>query len=86
MSLDTVGRWSALLLQVAIGVFPLSASGLLAPPWALALIAVGWALGLVVAWRLGRVRPRVAPLVPVVTLAAWYGFITLGESLLGWTG
>jgi len=84
MSLDTIARWAGLVLQVAIGVFPLSASGLLAPPWALVAIAAGWALGLVIAWRLGRTRPRVVPLVPVVTLAAWFGFITLGERLLGW--
>lgn len=86
MSLDATARWAGLILQAAIAAFPLSASGLLAPPWALVVIAVGWAVGLVVAWRLGRTRPLVVPLVPVVTLAAWFGFITAGESLLGWVG
>lgn len=83
-TLDTVLRWAGLVVHIGIGVFPLSASGLLAPPWALAVIAVGWAGALVGAWRVGRTRPRLTPLVPVLTLAAWYGLMTIGDLWLGW--
>ncbi|MEX0869063.1 MAG: hypothetical protein WD011_05265 [Nitriliruptoraceae bacterium] len=77
-------RWIALVLQFGIGVFPLSASGLVAPAWALAVIAAFWAAGLVTIWRVGRSRPVATLAVPVGTLAVWFGFLTLGERFLGW--
>jgi hypothetical protein len=79
-------RWVGLLVQVAVGVFPLASSGLFAPPWALALIAVGWACGVVLAWRLGRTRPILAMAVPVVTVAVWFALLTVGDRWLGWAG
>lgn len=77
--------WGGLILQVLIGLFPLGASGLLAPPWALGVVAVAWAAGVWVAWRLARTRPARTPVVPVVTVAAWYLFMTAGDLWLGWT-
>jgi hypothetical protein len=83
--LDTFLRWGGLGLHLAVGVFPVAASGLMAPPAGYVGIWVGWAALLVVAWRLGRTRPRLVPLVPVVTVALWFAVMALGESLLGWT-
>lgn len=80
-----LARWGSLVLHLAIAVFPLSASGLMAPPWALAAIAVGWLAGLVAVWRIGRSRPFVAVLVPIVTVGAWFALMSLGDTVLGWT-
>lgn len=82
--LDRTLRWAGIALHVVIGIFPLSATGLLAPPWALVTVAIVWVLALVGAWRLGRARPRLTPLVPVATLAAWFGLMTIGDLWLGW--
>jgi hypothetical protein len=84
LELDPVLRWTALIVHVAIGVFPLSASGLLAPPWALVVVGLGWLAGLAAAWRIGKTRPRLTLLVPVVTVAAWFAFMTIGDIWLGW--
>lgn len=80
-----IARWGSLLLHVAVAVFPLSASGLMTPPWGLAVIALGWLVGLVAVWRIGRRWPFAALLVPVVTIAAWFALMSIGDSLLGWT-
>lgn len=83
--LDRVLRWGGLALHLAIGIFPIAASGLMAPPVGYVSIWVGWAVLLVVAWHLGRSRPRLVPLVPLATLALWVLVMTLGDILLGWT-
>jgi len=67
-----------------IGLFYVSA-GLVAPLWAVIGLVIVW-LSLVV---LGVVWFRRHPLrvlvLPVVAVAVWFGVITLGERLLGWT-
>ncbi len=83
--LDRVLRWGGLALHLAVGVFPVAVSGLVAPPAGAISIWIGWAVLLGVAWRLGRTRPRLVPLVPVVTVALWVAVITFGDLLLGWT-
>ncbi len=83
-AIDALLKWGGRILHLAIGVFPLASSGLMAPPWALATVALGWVVGAVAAWRIGNARPRLTPLVPIVTVAAWFAFMTLGESALGW--
>lgn len=82
--LAAVARWVGLALQVGIGAFPVAATGLLAPPWAVAVVALGWAFGLVVAWRIGRTRPTATPLVPAATVVLWFAFMTFGDVVLGW--
>ncbi len=80
-----MARWASLVLHLAVAVFPLSASGLMAPPWALAVIALGWLVGLIAVWRIGSRRPFAALLVPIGTVAAWFALMSMGEFLLGWT-
>lgn len=75
----------AALLHLAIGIFPLSASGLLAPLWALVVIGLGWLVAAGLLWRIWQHHPYVSVLVPPTTLALWAGFLTVGDVLLGWT-
>lgn len=82
----------ALLTAVAVGmhlvmVVPYAASGLLAPGWAVALLAVWWLVLAVVLLVLAlRRRVVLALLVPVVALLTWVGVVRAGEVWLGWTG
>lgn len=71
--------------HVGIGVFPLSASGLLAPGWYLVVTALLWLAGAVAIWRLSRTAPRHVWTVPVAVTALWMAGITIGEQALGWT-
>lgn len=65
--------------------WPYSASGLVAPGWAvLALLAV-WAL---LGWAVAAVHRRwgaVSALVPLLAMGVWVGALVLGEQALGWT-
>jgi hypothetical protein len=73
------------LLHLGIGVFPLSASGLLAPLWAIVVIYLGWLVAAGLLWRIWQRHPLISLLVPPTTLALWAGWITVGDVLLGWT-
>lgn len=81
----------ALLTAVAVGmhlvmVVPYAASGLLAPGWAVALLAVWWLLLAVVLLVLAlRRRVVLALLVPVVALLSWVGVVSAGDAWFGWT-
>ncbi|WP_238014975.1 hypothetical protein KZZ52_48825 [Dactylosporangium sp. AC04546] len=64
-----------------------AASGLLAPGWAVGLLLLAWAALTVVAFRLVRGdRPLWTLVVPVADAAVWFGALSFGESVLGWTG
>lgn len=80
--------WPGLLAgALHLAVLPFyAASGLLAPPWAILALGVVWVAlaGTIVV--LHRSSPVVALLAPVAALAIWFGAITAGEQLLGWTG
>lgn len=76
----------AVVAHLAIAVFPLSATGLVAPGWFIVVVAVGWLGGAVLLSRLARgARPRLTLLVPVVVVLLWFAALTAGEALLGWT-
>ena len=74
----------ALLAMLVLAPFFL-ASGLMAPGWAVAVFVTVW-LALFVAGCLWvRRHPlRVLPL-PLVAAAVWFGGMTAGGELLGWT-
>lgn len=61
------------------------AAGLVAPLWAVIVLVVVWVLlfGLGVAW-FRRAPYRVLAL-PFVAVLIWFGGVSLGEWLLGWT-
>jgi hypothetical protein len=74
----------AMAAMAVIGLFYVSA-GLVAPLWAVILLMIIW-VGLVVIGVLWfRRRPFLVLLLPVIAVLVWFGVITLGEQLLGWT-
>jgi hypothetical protein len=62
-----------------------AASGLVAPLWAVVGLIGVWLVLLAAGARLRRYRPLWMLLVPLVDVAIWFGTITAGEALGGWT-
>ena len=81
---DRVTVSLAAALHIGIAIFPLSASGLLAPGWFLAVTAVVWLVGAGAIWHLASNAPRRAWLVPPAVLILWVIGIQIGDRLLGW--
>jgi hypothetical protein len=78
--------WVGLAALLATSVF-YAASGLLAPGWAVAMLVIVWLASLAVAiWFLRTRRPLYVLPLPVAAWLIWFGVITAGENLLGWTG
>ncbi len=74
----------AVALHLAAG-WLVSVSGLLAPLWAILVLAAGWLGACVLLARAVRGRRRWAPLVPLGVVAAWGALMTFGDLVLGWT-
>jgi hypothetical protein len=72
------------LLLVAELPFAL-ASGLVAPPWAVVLLVLLWCVLFVAAIRWFRRHPGRVLLLPVLGAVVWFGALTFGEQVLGWT-
>ena len=64
--------------------FFIVASGLVAPFWASVVMAAVWIALCVALVRMVRRGWWWTPVVPLVATAFCFGFITLGEKLLGW--
>lgn len=75
--------WAGLVLHAAAGWLYL-ASGLVAPPYGVAILWLLWAVLLAGAIRLLRERPQWTPLVPVLAVALWFLVMFLGDILLNW--
>ncbi|MEX1126297.1 MAG: hypothetical protein WEE53_11605 [Acidimicrobiia bacterium] len=60
-----------LVLYLATGVFPFAASGLVAPVWGIAVLYVGWLVGLWLTIGMYRRRSGWALAMPVAALAFW---------------
>jgi hypothetical protein len=88
MTRPSAGTWVLAGLSAAahlvVGVLYL-ASGLFAPLWAVAVLAVWWLLLAVQLSRLALRGSWWTPAVPVVAFATWYVVLTVGERVLGWT-
>jgi hypothetical protein len=85
---EKVAAAVGVVLHLAVGVFPYAASGLLVPIWGIVVLYSLWLALAVVLVRLlrgERRRPLLAPLVPVGALAVWFGVVTAGEAIFGWT-
>ena len=82
---NRVVAWVGLVLHIAIGVFPFSATGLVAPLYGIALAYLGWALGLYGITRWWRSAPKAVLLMPFAALAWWFALMTLGSAVLGWS-
>ena len=80
---DAVAVLLAVALQLLAG-WITAASGLVAPGWALIVLAVVWVLAVVALVRVARTAPLAAPLVPVANGLVWWAALTAGEVWLGW--
>ena len=82
--LPRIGAVAAMLALVAMAPFYL-ASGLMAPPWAIAILVVVWLalFGLGCVWF--RRRPLWTLALPLIALIVWFGGLSAGEALWGWT-
>jgi hypothetical protein len=78
------GTVTAVLHLLAL--WPYAISGLVAPGWGVGALLVVWAGFGVVAFLVHRRWGGLATLVPLLAVGAWFGLVTLGEQLLGWTG
>jgi hypothetical protein len=76
--------WVGLVAHLVMGVW-YAASGLIAPPWAVAALLVIWVLLLIVGLRLRARRPWWMLAVPVLAVAIWVAVVSAGETFLGWT-
>ncbi|MFI7495316.1 hypothetical protein ACH9D2_11450 [Kocuria sp. M4R2S49] len=74
----------AAVAQLVAGYFYM-ASGLMAPLWAIVLLGVWWLVLTYVGVRLVKRRSYLLLLVPVVAAVTWFGVMTFGEAVLGWT-
>lgn len=74
----------AAILQLGVGFITLT-SGLVAPLWAILVLAAVWVLAVTVLVRLARTRPLFTPLVPLGNAAVWVGLLAFGDAVLGWT-
>lgn len=80
---EIIGAVFGVLLQLVVGAFYL-ASGLVAPPWGVALLWTVWVMLSVLMWR-WRKQPFRVLLIPFGAAAFWWGFLTFGDLVLGWT-
>ena len=78
-------QWIALALHILVGVFPYAASGLVAPLYGLVVLALIWLAGIIVILRWRPANAWLVLLVPVAAVALWFGVLTLGEAVFGWT-
>ncbi|MDP9465744.1 MAG: hypothetical protein M3P31_00635 [Actinomycetota bacterium] len=60
-------------------------SGLAAPGWAVLVLLALWVLLGWVAYRVHRRWGALSALVPLLALVLWFGLMTAGDRLLGWT-
>jgi hypothetical protein len=82
--LGYVAAGLAMAALAVIGFFYLS-SGLVAPLWAVVGLMIIWLTLVVVGIVWFRRHPLRVLLLPVAAVGIWFGVLTLGERLLGWT-
>ena len=71
-------------IHLVMGFF-VAFSGLLAPPWAVAILVAMW-LGLAVWWLRGwRRGPHITMGLPLLMVVFWFATLTFGDLVLGWT-
>ena len=56
-----------------------------APWWAIALLAVAWLIGLLLAIAWFTARPKVVALIPLVLALVWFASVVGGARYLGWS-
>jgi hypothetical protein len=84
--LQVIAVASAVVGQAVVLVPFTVASGLVAPWPAIALLHALWLVMAWALWLVARRQPLAAPLVPLANAGLLFGLITVGETVLGWTG
>lgn len=74
----------AMAAMAVIGFYYL-VSGLMAPIWAVIGLLAFWVFLVVLGIRWFRLHPLRVLLLPVIAAVVWYGVMSLGDVLLGWT-
>jgi hypothetical protein len=62
-----------------------ASSGLVAPGWAVALLLAVWVVLLLVGLRLRTTAPLLMLAIPMLDVAIWFGLISAGDVMFGWT-
>ena len=85
---EVPGKWAAwvgFVLHLVIGVFPFSASGLLAPLYGIAIVYIGWFVALFFILKLWNRKPYLVLLIPAIEVAWWFALMFVGDAIFGWT-
>ena len=82
--LTYVGAGLAMLVMLALAPFYFAA-GLMAPGWAVAVLMIIWLALFVLGCLWFKRRPLRVLALPPVALAVWFGGMSAGGALLGWT-
>lgn len=83
-ALSLVVAGVAMAALVVVGFFYV-ASGLVAPLWAVVALMIVWLALVLIGIRWFWRHPWRLPALPVVAVLLWWGVLTLGERLLGWS-
>lgn len=75
--------WVGLGAMISVG-FLYGASALVAPWWAVLLLALGWVGGLVLCLHWWTPRPRRLVVVAGVATLVWFSVLVAGARFLGW--
>jgi len=75
--------WVGLGAMVSVG-FLYGASALVAPWWAVLLLALAWVAGLVLCLRWWTPHPRRLVVVAAVAALVWFVVLVAGARFLGW--
>jgi len=81
-------RWVgmlSLIVYIALGIFPYLLSGILVPIVGLAILMFVWGVGFAFTARLALRRPLWALAAVPAALVFWWGFVTAGSAIFGWT-
>jgi hypothetical protein len=81
-------RWVGMVtlgVYVLTGFFPYIVSGLLMPIAALVLLMACWGFGLALTARLALRKPLLSPFAIPAALFFWWGYVTAGSALFGWS-
>ncbi|WP_372736109.1 hypothetical protein [Nocardioides sp.] len=82
----SISPWGFIGVGAMVAVlFPYGASGLVAPPWAVASLLVAWLAMFVVTCLWFMPHPKRTLVMPIVAAVVWYSTITAGAVFLDWT-
>ncbi|MCD4527473.1 hypothetical protein [Nocardioides sp. cx-173] len=70
---------------MAASFFLYAASGMLAPPWGVAVLLLVWLVLLLVCFAWWTPHPQRLPWVGLLSVVLWFAALNAGGAFLGWT-